>query len=131
AAGQYDLEDPGQLIALLFQMARHKLAHQVARQQAQRRDVRRDQGESPQDLALADRAASPSSQVAGRELLDESRRRFSPEERRLADLRADGREWAEIAAELGGTAEGRRKQLTRALDRVAQELGLDEGMPEE
>src|SRR6059058_2495721 len=31
ASGQYELEDPGQLIALLFQMARHKLAHQVAR----------------------------------------------------------------------------------------------------
>src|SRR5215510_13664761 len=30
AAGQYDLQEPGQLIALLFRMARHKLAHQVA-----------------------------------------------------------------------------------------------------
>src|SRR5947209_14849908 len=43
AAGQYDLEEPGQLIALLFRMAQHKLAHQVARQQAARRDVRRHQ----------------------------------------------------------------------------------------
>jgi RNA polymerase sigma-70 factor (ECF subfamily) len=33
AAGQYDLQEPGQLIALLFRMARHKLAHQVARQE--------------------------------------------------------------------------------------------------
>src|SRR5439155_1979963 len=32
AAGQYELQDPGQLIALLFRMAQHKLAHQVARQ---------------------------------------------------------------------------------------------------
>ena len=40
AAGQYDLEEPGQLVALLFQMARHKLAHQVNRQQARRRDIR-------------------------------------------------------------------------------------------
>ena len=33
---------------------------------------------------------------------------------------------AEIAAERGGSAEALRKQLARALDRVAAELGLDE-----
>ena len=44
----------------------------------------------------------------------------------MADLRGQGRTWAEVAAELGGTPDGRRKQLTRALDRVARELGLDE-----
>jgi RNA polymerase sigma-70 factor (ECF subfamily) len=131
AAGQYDLEEPGQLIALLFRMARHKLAHQVVRQQAARRDVRRDAGGGPDAPEAPDPAASPSSQVAGRELLEEFRRRLDAEERQLADRRADGRAWADIAEELGGTAEGRRKQLGRALDRVAQQLGLDEGMPED
>ena len=53
--------------------------------------------------------------------------RLSKEERRLADLRAAGREWADIADDLGGTAEARRKQLTRAISRVSRELGLDEG----
>ena len=52
--------------------------------------------------------------------------RLSPEERQLADRRAQGQEWGPIAAELGGTPSGRRKQLGRALDRVAQELGLDD-----
>jgi RNA polymerase sigma-70 factor (ECF subfamily) len=131
AAGQYELEEPGQLIALLFRMARHKLAHQVARQQAQRRDVRRDEGGDAEACEAADPAASPSSQVAGRELLEEFRRRLDPEERQLADFRAAGREWADIAAEVGGTAEGRRKQLARGLDRIAQQLGLDDGMPED
>ena len=131
AAGQYDLEEPGQLIALLFRMAQHKLAHQVARQQAARRDVRRHQGDSSEASEATDPAASPSSQVAGRELLEEFRRRLDAEERRLADLRADGREWADIARELGGSAEGRRKQLARAVDRVAQQLGLDNGMPDD
>jgi RNA polymerase sigma-70 factor (ECF subfamily) len=131
AAGQYDLEEPGQLIALLFRMARHKLAHQVTRQQAARRDVRRDEGSGPDAPEAADTAASPSSQVAGRELLEEFRRRLDAEERQLAERRADGRAWADIAEELGGTAEGRRKQLARALDRVAQQLGLDEGIPDD
>jgi hypothetical protein len=69
---------------------------------------------------------SPSEVVAGRELLHEMRRRLTDEERRLADLRAQGRAWDEIAAEVGGTAGARRKQLARALDRVTRELGLDE-----
>jgi RNA polymerase sigma-70 factor (ECF subfamily) len=52
------------------------------------------------------------------------RERLSDEERRIADLRASGCDWASVAAELGGTAEGRRKQLARAVVRVEQDLGL-------
>ena len=36
-------------------------------------------------------------------------------------------DWAEIARQLGGTPDGRRMQLTRALDRVSGELGLEDG----
>ena len=60
--------------------------------------------------------------MAGREPHDEYRRRLSDEERMLADLRAEGCEWAEIAGRLGGTPGVRRKQLARALDRVEQQL---------
>ena len=41
-------------------------------------------------------------------------------------LRANGREWSDIAGEVGGTGEARRKQLTRAIARVSRELGLDD-----
>ena len=41
-------------------------------------------------------------------------------------MRAQGYEWAEIAARLGGTPQARRKQLTRAADRVTLELRLEE-----
>jgi hypothetical protein len=51
---------------------------------------------------------------------------LSDDERYLADQRAQGREWAEIAAQLGVPADGLRKKLTRALDRVAARLGLQE-----
>jgi hypothetical protein len=64
--------------------------------------------------------------VAGQELLCEARRRLSDEERQLAERRAQGEGWAEIAAELGGTPDGRRVQLARALHRVARQLRLDE-----
>jgi hypothetical protein len=60
--------------------------------------------------------------VAGRELLEEFRRRLSEEERALVDLRAQGFEWPEIAAKLGGTPQARRKQFARAVDRVEEQL---------
>jgi hypothetical protein len=54
--------------------------------------------------------------------------RLTPEERELAHRRGAGQGWAEIAAALGGTADGRRIQLRRAIDRVAPALGLvDDG----
>jgi hypothetical protein len=51
---------------------------------------------------------------------------LTAEERRLADLRAQGFEWTEIAARPGGTAESCRKQLARALDRVEHQLERSE-----
>jgi hypothetical protein len=41
-------------------------------------------------------------------------------------LRGQGDSWAEIAAKLGENADALRFRLDRALDRVAQELCLDE-----
>jgi RNA polymerase sigma-70 factor (ECF subfamily) len=125
AAGQFDLDQPEQLNALLFQMARHKLSCEVRRQTARRRDVRQTRGGGLEGMTIAAADPTPSEWVAGRELLDEVLRRLSAEERRIAALRADGGDWAAIAAELGGTPDGRRKQLARALDRVTEQLGLD------
>ena len=86
------------------------------------RDCRRLAACDPAYLDGRTAAPSPSRLVVGRELLAEVNRRLSEEERLLADLRAEGCEWTEIAARLGGTAEARRKQLARAVDRVEQQL---------
>jgi RNA polymerase sigma-70 factor (ECF subfamily) len=127
AAGQFDLEQPDQLLRLLIVMARHKLAKQVRRHRAGRRDYRRSEVRDPEYLEGRSAAdPSPSRLVAGRELLDEFRRRLTDEERQLADLRAQGFEWAEIAGRLGGTPGARSKQLARALDRVEQQLESSE-----
>ena len=126
AAGQYDLDQPDQLLKLLVAIARNKVACQARKEQAQRRDHRRLGPAAVDDLEVADAARSPSELVAGEELLHEFRRRLTGEERQLADLRADGRGWAEIAAALGGTPQARRMQLTRAVERVLRQLGLDE-----
>ncbi len=125
AAGQYDLAGPDDLVKLLVGMARNKLAMQARRGRAAKRDGRRLARRGVEDVDPADGAASPSRQAAGRELLAEVRRRLSDEERQVGDLRACGHGWVEITAKLGGTPDGRRMQLTRALDRVARELDLE------
>jgi RNA polymerase sigma factor (sigma-70 family) len=130
AAGQYDLERPEQLIKLLVTMTRNKLASAARRQHRQRRDQRREAGDAQEQLAqVADSGPGPGSVVSGQELLKLFRQGLSDEERQLADLRAEGLAWADIAARLGGTPEGRRMQLTRAIERMAQVLGLESAEP--
>jgi hypothetical protein len=55
------------------------------------------------------------------------RARLTDEERKVVDLRAAGQNWAEIALALGGSADQRRVQYTRAVDRAVAELGLSSG----
>ena len=124
AAGQYDLEQPDQLVHLLVAIARNKVAYQARRHRAGNRDLRRTAALDAGAREPVGAEPSPSRVASGRELLAEVRRRLTPEELRVADLRAEGREWAEIAATLGGTVEARRKQLARALDRVTSRLDL-------
>jgi RNA polymerase sigma-70 factor (ECF subfamily) len=126
AAGQFDLDGPEQLQQLLARMGRNKLAGQARRHRAERRDYRREEPlPDRDDHAAAGSGPSPSIAVAMSELLQEFRGRLDPEERQLADLRASGRSWAEIAAVLGGSPDSRRVQLNRAIARVSGELGLD------
>lgn len=126
AAGQYDLETPEQLLKLLSTMLRNKVSKLARHETAERRDQRRVEVGSPEDLAFSTQA-SPSRQVSARELLEQVRLRMSDEERQLLEMRQQELDWAAIAAAAGGTPEGRRKQLARAVERVAAEVGLDEG----
>jgi RNA polymerase sigma factor (sigma-70 family) len=126
AAGVYDLETPDQLLRLLATMARNKLANQANRLRAARRDQRRTDGGDFALEAATTRDAHPSVQVATRELLGEVRRRLTADERQIFERREQGSDWAEIALSLGSTPEAIRKRHTRAINRVARQLGLDE-----
>jgi RNA polymerase sigma factor (sigma-70 family) len=126
ALGQYELDRPEQLLGLLARMARNKLVNQANQLGARRRDYRRAEGLGEREAQAPAPGPSPSQLVAGQELLQEARRRLSPQELVLLDLRQQGREWAEIARELGGSPDALRMQLGRAVDRVARELGLAE-----
>src|SRR5262245_4442349 len=112
AAGQFELEHADQLIHLLVRMACNKVAGEARKQHAKRRDV----GRVEPAQFLADEKVGPDREpgelLAQRELVAKFRERLSEEEWRLVTERADGRGWAEIAEELGGTPEGLRKRFT-------------------
>jgi RNA polymerase sigma-70 factor (ECF subfamily) len=126
-AGQFDLDRPEQLLRLLITMARNRVLDQARKQQAGRRDTRRVEAGADERLAnVADaHAGTPSRILAGKELLQAVRSELTDEERQLAEQRAMGKDWAEIARELGSTPEAVRKRLSRALDRVSRRLHLD------
>jgi RNA polymerase sigma-70 factor (ECF subfamily) len=124
--GEFDLARPADLIALLVAMVRNKVVDQTRRSQARKRDRRRVDlvGDSVLDRVPA-RAASPDRVAADRDLIEQVRRRLADDERYLAEQRAAGREWRDLADELGTPADALRKKLSRALDRVATGLDLE------
>jgi RNA polymerase sigma-70 factor (ECF subfamily) len=122
ALGQYRLDTADDLVKLLVTIARNKLLKQVTRHRRARRDYRRGGDLPPTDPAAE--TADPAREVATADLLAAVYRRLSPEERRLVELRQQGLDWPAIAADLGGSAEGRRKQHARAVARVAAEFDL-------
>ena len=107
-------------------MAHNKIISLARKQKAQRRDARRLERAGVEQIDPVGSEATPSRVASGKELLEQVRQRLSPEDRQVADLRGQGFTWPEIAAQVGGTPDGRRVQLSRALDRVSQQLGLDE-----
>jgi RNA polymerase sigma-70 factor (ECF subfamily) len=126
AAGQYDLNTPEQLQRLLVTMARNKLASAARGQYRQRRDQRRVAAAGGEKLdGVAADGPTPSEVVAGKELLERFHQALNEEERQLAELRGQGMAWGDIAARLGGTAQARRMQWARVVERVARALGLD------
>ncbi len=121
ALGQFDLETPRDLIGLLVTMAQHNLVDKIRKPS---NGIRFLNGALPLDT-VKERGDSPSEIVSGAEWIQKFLCRMSPEERRLAELRAVGLRWDEVAARVGGTDEAVRKQLVRAIRRVKRQLGLD------
>jgi RNA polymerase sigma-70 factor (ECF subfamily) len=127
AAGQYGLERPEQMVKLLVTMARNKVVSAARQHQRQRRDIRRTAAGSATLARAVDESPGPGELAAAKELLERLRQSLTTEEKQLADLRSEGMAWADIATRLGGTAQARRMQLVRAIERIGKELGLEEG----
>lgn len=128
AAGQFDLQTPEQLLKLLVTMARNRVVDWARHANADRRNGQRDVSldlESGEPRPIAGKDPGPVSVLVNLELLNRVRDRLSPAERQLMEQRAAGHDWDTIAASLGEQTSTVRMRLTRALDRVATELGLE------
>ncbi len=124
----YVIQSPEKLQSLLRTMAHNKVKDEARKQHAGRRDCRRVE-ESYAEDGLDSIVASdptPSTIVAGQELIEEVQRRLTPEERELFKERASGLDWAAIAHSRNASAETLRKKLSRAVTRVTRQLGLDD-----
>src|SRR5262245_36086511 len=77
ASGEYELDQPEQLVRLLVAMARNKLANQVRHERAECRDARRTTAVGDAQDNLVARDGSPSQQVAAAELLQQVRQRLT------------------------------------------------------
>jgi RNA polymerase sigma-70 factor (ECF subfamily) len=124
AAGQYDIDTPEQLVKLLTTMARNKLASAARKEIVRNRAVCQaaDRGEAGE---LRSTETDPCDESSARELCREALKRLTAEERELVELRHRGYDWDSIAREKNSTPVVLRKRLSRALDRVLHEVGLE------
>jgi RNA polymerase sigma-70 factor (ECF subfamily) len=128
ALGQYQLHTQEDLLKLLVVMVRNKVATQARKRLQARQDCSLEAAGVDEEAAAS--GPSPSVQIADQDLLQEFRKRLSPQDRQIAEWRSQGRPWEDIAADLGGSAEALRKHFDRAVDRVARQLGLEESSDE-
>src|SRR5262245_29984760 len=111
---------------VLATFAVYKLISPAWNRHAHARDQRRVTSADEDGRRFVSVSPSPSKQLAVRDLLHEIERRLSPDERRILELKNQGHNWAAIGTEIGGSSEALRRKLSRALDRVAKQLGLDD-----
>jgi RNA polymerase sigma factor (sigma-70 family) len=128
ALGELKPDDGTGLIRLLVRMAVRKVGRRARNLRRQRRDCRRDVTGGDEVVRRMPAPDPPPDRLAtGRDLVEAVRTNLGPDDRRLADLRAEGLSWAEVARRAGGSPDARRRQLRRALDEVLHTLGVDDG----
>ena len=126
ATGEYELDEPDQLVRLLLTMARNHLMKRARNERRMIRDVRRLTGDHDMLDHLTGEQQSPSEIVSRREELELLKAALTDEERQIFELRLGGHSWEEVASQIGGNGNARRMQLSRGLERLERQLGLVE-----
>lgn len=127
ASGEFEIDQPRQLIALLVSMAQNKIHDWHRKQGALRRDQRRKVPLNDSVLPhFATRDMPSAHRIAeAKELLEQVDRRLPRRERKLVRMRSAGYSWAEIAQREDASPDALRVGLHRHLNRISQELGID------
>jgi len=125
ADGQFTLRDASDLEKLLMTIARRKMAALVRHESAGRRDRRRLRPWDSAEGVAVDSQPDPGSALADSDLLNQVEQTLSESDRLLFQMRRQGHDWDTIATQLQEPAWLLRKRLSRAIRRVAANLGLD------
>jgi hypothetical protein len=112
--GKFILNRPEQLAKLLSAMARFKVATRARRLNVTLREML--EVEDARDCPGI--TPGPDKVAADRHALETILKLFDEDELDLLIRRLDDQPWSAIAGAVGGTAEGLRKKLVRAIDRV-------------
>jgi RNA polymerase sigma factor (sigma-70 family) len=124
AGGQIHLESPPEMIRFLIRIARNRIVDQYRHETAQCRGGEQHHADASLLTCVPASVATPCRELAGKELLEKVYHLLTGEERYLVDGRQEGRGWKDLGAEIGETADGVRKRVSRALERVACQLDL-------
>ena len=122
--GRYDLERGGDLWRLLVTITLRKLYHQVDRSTTAKRDLSREQSFSSEDSLLGLQAhlrsnePSPVEALALADQLEQTMRRLEPNQRRIFELRLQGYNVEEVAADAGCSV----RTVRYALKEIKQQL---------
>jgi RNA polymerase sigma-70 factor (ECF subfamily) len=127
--GRYDLERGGDLWQLLVTITLHKLNDQVKRNARAKRAVGREEHFGSEDSLvglqahLAAQQPSPVEAVALTELVEQIMHRLDPVQRRVLELRLQGFNLAEIAAQ----QECSQRTVIRVLEKIKAQLLASRG----
>lgn len=117
-AGRYEFEHGGDLWNLLVAMTLNKLRNQAKHHSCEKRDIDREQPLSGAQGLWLEREPSPIEAVALTEQLEQIMRSLRPLQRRIFELRLQGRRFAQIADE----AQCSERTVHRALEEITRLL---------
>ena len=123
SSGQFDLETPGQLMALVSTMIRNRVVDKVRFYRTQKRDIQRNINLTDA-MPPAGRGETASVMISRDELVSRFQMLLSEEDRLLLHQRAQGRTWQELADQLNTTPDQLRKRLARATMAISREVDL-------
>jgi len=129
-AGKVQFPNEAALVGYLQTVVRNKLTDLSRRDQAARRGggavpVPIDSERGVSEGAIPSHGPGASGSIAARETHERILRSLSEEERRLIEFRQRGRDWDEIATELGESSSALRKRWSRLQIRIGEMLAQE------
>ena len=122
---EFDISEPGQLRALLRQIAQHRIYDAVALQHAKKRDAGRMERGGEELLAVLQESTDRVKRIVEmQELVERIYALCSGADPSHIERRMSGADWSDLAESVGVTEEAVRKRVERASERAAVEAGV-------